>query len=72
MALQHSKIGITIINPGNVATEEVIADIETGRFTAQTPIPITDIISAIEWILSLSNAVDIGEVNIYQKRGRLI
>jgi 3-oxoacyl-[acyl-carrier protein] reductase len=72
LALQHSRIGITVINPDNIATEEVIADIEAGRFTAQTPIPITDIISAIEWILSLSNAVDIGEVNIYQKRGRLI
>lgn len=72
LALQNSRIGITVINPGNIATEEVIADIESGRFETQTPIPIADIISAIEWILSLSDAVDIGEVNIYQKRGRLI
>lgn len=67
LALHHYKIGITVINPGNIATEEVIADIQEGRFEAQTPIPIEDVISAIEWILSLSNTVDIGEINMYQK-----
>jgi hypothetical protein len=44
-----------------------VADIEEGRFTAQVPISLTDIISSIEWILTLSNAVDIGEINMYQK-----
>jgi NAD(P)-dependent dehydrogenase (short-subunit alcohol dehydrogenase family) len=67
LALRDYKIGITVINPSNIATEEVVADIEEGRFTAQVPIPLTDIISAIEWILTLSNAVDIGEINMYQK-----
>lgn len=61
------KIGVTLINPGNVATEEVLADIEEGRFEEQVPIPLTDLISAIEWILTLSNAVDIGEINMQQK-----
>jgi len=67
LALRDYKIGITVINPSNIATEEVVADIEEVRFTAQVPIPLTDIISSIEWILTLSNAVDIGEINMYQK-----
>ncbi|PZV12848.1 MAG: oxidoreductase [Pseudanabaena sp.] len=67
LALRDYKIGITVINPGNIATDEVMADIEEGRFTAQVPISLTDIISSIEWILTLSNAVDISEINMYQK-----
>ena len=67
IALGDRNIGITVINPGNVATEEVLTDIEEGRFEQQVPIPLADIISAIEWILTLSNTVDIGEINIWQK-----
>ncbi|MEM7761110.1 MAG: SDR family oxidoreductase [Cyanobacteria bacterium P01_A01_bin.40] len=67
IALRDRKIGVTIINPGNVATEEVLADIKEGRFDQQVPIPLADIISAIEWILALSTAVDIGEINMQQK-----
>lgn len=67
IALSDRKIGVTVINPGNVATEEILADIKEGRFEQQVPIPLTDIISAIEWILTLSNAVDIGEINMQQK-----
>lgn len=68
VALRDYKIGITVINPGNVATEEVMTDIEEGRFPQQAPIPLEDLISAIEWILALSNTVDVGDVNIQQKR----
>jgi 3-oxoacyl-[acyl-carrier protein] reductase len=67
LALFDYKIGVTVINPGNVATEEVVADIEEGRFSQQVPISLTDIISAIEWILTLSKTVDIGEINMQQK-----
>ncbi len=67
LALRDRKIGVTVINPGNVATEEVLADIEEGRFSQQVPIPLTDIISTIEWILTLSNTVDVGDINLQQK-----
>lgn len=67
LAIRDYKIGITVINPGNIATEDVMDDIEKGRFTAQVPIALTDVISAIEWILSLSNTVDIGEITMHQK-----
>jgi 3-oxoacyl-[acyl-carrier protein] reductase len=68
LALRDYKIGITVINPGNVATEEVMTDIEEGRSSQQVPIPLADLISAIEWILELSNTVDVGDINIQQKR----
>ncbi len=67
IALHDYRIGVTVINPGNVATEEVLDDIKEGRFKQQVPIPLVDIISAIEWILSLSNTVDIGDINMQQK-----
>jgi len=67
IALKRSRIGFTVINPSNVATEEVLQDIEEGRFSPQTPIPIADVISSIEWILSLSPAVDTGDINLWQK-----
>jgi 3-oxoacyl-[acyl-carrier protein] reductase len=67
IALRNYRVGITVINPGNIATEEVIADIEAGRFGQQVPIPLADVISSIEWILTLSNAVNIAEINMQQK-----
>jgi 3-oxoacyl-[acyl-carrier protein] reductase len=67
IALQDCNIGVTVINPGNVATEEVLVDIAEGRFSQQIPIPLENIISAIEWILTLSNTVDVGEINIQQR-----
>lgn len=68
LALRDYKIGITVINPGNVATEEVMSDIEEGRSPQQVPIPLRDVISAIEWVLELSNTVDVGDINIQQKK----
>lgn len=67
IALGDRQIGVTVINPGNVATEEVLTDIKEGRFEQQVPIPFADIISAVEWILTLSNTVDIGEIDMQQK-----
>ena len=69
LALKSEKIGFTCINPGNVATEEVMQDIEAGRFPAQTPIPISDIISTIEFVLSTSSCVEVGDINLSQKDG---
>lgn len=67
LAFKHKNIGFTVINPGNVATEEVINDIEEGRFHPQTPIPLTDLISSIEWILTLSSVVDVQDLNLLQR-----
>jgi 3-oxoacyl-[acyl-carrier protein] reductase len=67
LALGDQNIGFTVINPGNVATVEVMADIEVGRFGAQTPIPMAAITSAIDWLLSLPHSVDVQELNLQQR-----
>lgn len=67
LALRDYKIGFTVINPANVATQEVLADITEGRFPPQVPIPIADLISSIDWILSLSPDVDVVDLNIQQR-----
>lgn len=66
IAFDH-KIGFTVINPGNVATEEVLSDIQEGRFPPQEAIPISDLILSIEWLLSLSPNVDIQDLNLQQR-----
>ncbi len=70
LALVNKGIGFTVINPGNVETEEVLDDIREGRFEAQTPIPMSDLLSAIDWLLSLSPNVEVGDINLVQRRPR--
>ncbi|OKH17862.1 SDR family oxidoreductase [[Limnothrix rosea] IAM M-220] len=67
VAYRGYGVGFSVINPGNVATAEVLDDIQSGRFAAQTPIPMADLIQTIEWILQLSRDVDVSEVNLRQR-----
>ncbi len=66
LAYRNKGIGFTVINPGNVATEEVIEDIREGRSPEQVPIPLEDLCGTIEWILSLSSNTEVGDVNLMQ------
>lgn len=66
-ALKQENIGFTVINPGNVGTEEVLTDIKEGRMSDQAPIPISDIIASIELILGLSRDVELADINLMQK-----
>ncbi|GAB4213921.1 MAG: SDR family oxidoreductase [Synechococcales cyanobacterium] len=61
------KIGFTVINPGNVATAEVLLDIAEGRFPPQQPIPMADLLATIDWLMGLSPMVDVPEVNLFQR-----
>ncbi|MBF2097902.1 MAG: SDR family NAD(P)-dependent oxidoreductase [Gloeomargaritaceae cyanobacterium C42_A2020_066] len=69
LALQSEGIGFTVVNPGNVATPEVLDDIKEGRFPEQTPIPMRDLLATIDWILTLSNSVDVGDLALLQRFG---
>jgi NAD(P)-dependent dehydrogenase (short-subunit alcohol dehydrogenase family) len=53
-SLARFGIGVTVIDPANVATDEVEADIAEGRFGAQRPIPLADVCRSIDFVLSLS------------------
>ena len=65
----HQKIGFTVINLGNVATLEVQKDVEEGRFPDQQPIPLQDLCCTIDWLLSLSPATEVGDINLIQRNG---
>ncbi|MEO1068563.1 MAG: SDR family oxidoreductase [Cyanobacteria bacterium J06638_6] len=67
VTLGDQNIGFTVINSGNVATEEVVLDIEAGRFGSQTPIPMAVITSAVDWLLSLPPSVDVQDLNLQQR-----
>jgi 3-oxoacyl-[acyl-carrier protein] reductase len=67
-ALRPRNIGVTLINPGNVATPEVEADIAEGRFGPQTPIPMDDLLATIVFSLSLSADAVAEEIDLAQKR----
>ena len=65
----YSKTNIcfTVINPGNIATHEVLNDIESGMFKEQTTIPLEDIIKSVDFVLSTSNKCQISEINLWQR-----
>lgn len=67
LSLTGSGIAVTVINPGNVATEEVEADITEGRFAEQVPIPMADLIAAIDLVLALSPAAEIARIDLAQR-----
>ena len=61
-------IAFTVVNPGNVATPEVIDDIAEERFAPQTPIPMADLLATLDYALSLSPAAVAREINLAQTR----
>ncbi len=66
LSLKSKKIALTLLNPGNVATEEVIDDIKEGRFEEQTPISMSDFLKCIDCVLSMSPHSEISEINLQQ------
>ncbi len=67
LTLALPGVGVTVINPGNVATPEVEADIAEGRFGAQVPIPMADLQSALDFVLSCSAATTVAEIDLHQR-----
>ncbi|MEO1190313.1 MAG: SDR family oxidoreductase [Pseudomonadota bacterium] len=69
LALRGRGIAFTLLNPANVATDEVLADIEDGSFSPQEPIPLSDLIASINLLLSLSPASEVIQLDIGQRWG---
>lgn len=69
LTLRPMGIGLSLINPGNVATEEVEADIAEGRFDRQVPIPMVDLVATIDHVLALSGDAVPAEIDLVQIRG---
>ncbi|WP_238360899.1 SDR family NAD(P)-dependent oxidoreductase [Iningainema tapete] len=67
--LKNTGISFTVINPGNIATPEVLNDIANSTFSPQVPIPLSDLISVIDCSLKLSQASYMPEINLAQLKG---
>jgi NAD(P)-dependent dehydrogenase (short-subunit alcohol dehydrogenase family) len=67
-ALRPQGIGVTLIDPENVATAEVESDVAEGRFAPQTPIPLADLLAAIDFALALSPASAARRIELSQRR----
>lgn len=68
--LRSQQIGVTVINPGNVGTPEVLADLAADNLTGGEAIPLTDILKIIDCILSLSRATCIKEIDVPAMLGK--
>jgi 3-oxoacyl-[acyl-carrier protein] reductase len=62
--LRCQQIGVTVINPGNVGTPEVLADLAANNLSGGEAIPLTDLLKIIDCILSLSRATCIKEIDV--------
>jgi len=71
ISLRTQGIGVSVINPGNVATPEVQDDIESGAFGDQVPIPLDDLFATINFILAASKDAVPEEINLAQKHPAL-
>jgi 3-oxoacyl-[acyl-carrier protein] reductase len=57
-------IGVTIINPGDVESDEVIAAKADGSMRAGAPITMADVVRATDFALTLSASVVFSEINL--------
>ncbi|MEL6198515.1 MAG: SDR family NAD(P)-dependent oxidoreductase, partial [Pseudomonadota bacterium] len=67
IALREQSVAVTVLNPGNLATDEVIDDIAEGRFEDQVPIPLRDLLACIDLVLALSPDATLREIDLAQK-----
>ncbi|WAL62223.1 SDR family NAD(P)-dependent oxidoreductase [Thermocoleostomius sinensis] len=62
--LRSQQIGVTVINPGNVGTPEVLADLAADHLLGGEAIPLSDLLRIIDCVLSLSRATCIKEIDV--------
>jgi len=68
--LRSQQIGVTVINPGNVGTPEVLADLAADNLTGDEAIPLTDLLRILDCILSLSRSTCIKEIDVPAMLGK--
>jgi 3-oxoacyl-[acyl-carrier protein] reductase len=62
--LRSQQIGVTVINPGNVGTPEVLGDLGSNALVEGNAIPLTDLLSIMDCVLSLSRATCLKEIDV--------
>jgi NAD(P)-dependent dehydrogenase (short-subunit alcohol dehydrogenase family) len=66
LSLRDRGIGVSVINPGNVATPEVEDDIRDGRFGEQVPIAMADMLATLDYLLATGPSALPAEVTLEQ------
>ncbi|MDJ0743797.1 MAG: SDR family oxidoreductase [Xenococcaceae cyanobacterium MO_167.B27] len=62
--LRKDRIAVTIINPGNIGTPEVLDDLKQAGQPETNAIPLSDLMNVIDCVLSLSRSTCIKEISI--------
>ncbi len=62
--LRSQQIGVTVINPGNVGTPEVLADLAADNLLGGEAIPLSDLLQVIDCVLALSRATCVKEIDL--------
>jgi len=62
--LSQYRIGVTLINPGNLSTDEVLDNLKKQGKDETHSIPLADLFNIIETILNLSNRTNINEIDL--------
>ena len=62
--LRPDRIGVTVINPGNVGTPEVLADLQEETMEGSSPVPMEDLLALIQCVLSLTRHSCVKEINL--------
>ncbi|MBW4527778.1 MAG: SDR family oxidoreductase [Phormidium tanganyikae FI6-MK23] len=62
--LRSQQISVTVINPGNVGTPEVLADLTSDNLLGGGAIPLSDLLKIIDCVLSVSRATCIKEIDV--------
>lgn len=62
--LRQERIAVTIINPGNIATPEVLEDLKQAGKPETNAIPLSDLLNVIDCVLSLSRSSCIKEIQL--------
>jgi 3-oxoacyl-[acyl-carrier protein] reductase len=68
--LRSQQIGVTVINPGNAGTPEVLSDLANDNLSDGEVIPLTDLLKIIDCVLSLSRATCIKEIDVPSMLGK--
>lgn len=71
LALRSQGIGVTVVNLENVATPEVLEDIETGLSGEQVPIPMRDVLATYDFLLGMSADTVPQSIDLRQKKPEL-
>lgn len=70
--LRPQQIGVTVINPGNVGTPEVLADLAANHLTGGQAIPLPDLLKILDCVLSLSRSTCIKEIDVPADRKSVV